>query len=99
MEKTIFIKITGRVQGIGFRWCTYEQFVELGLTGKAENARDGSVEITVTGEEALLSKLVEWCHIGPNGAKINRVDVSEVSAQPAEPQKTTHEEKHEKSDT
>lgn len=99
MEKTIFIKITGRVQGIGFRWCAYEQFVELGLAGKAENARDGSVEITATGEEAHLSKLVEWCHVGPNGARISHVEVSEASPLKAEPKKTTHEEKHEKSDT
>lgn len=78
MEKTLFIKITGQVQGVGFRWCAYEQFVDLGLTGKAENNRDGSVEITVTGEEAALAKLLEWCRVGPKGARVNRVETREV---------------------
>ncbi len=85
MEKTFSIKITGRVQGVGFRWCAYEQFVDLGLTGKAENSRDGSVEITVTGEEAALAKLVEWCHTGPKGARVNRVEAREAESPQASP--------------
>ena len=99
MEKTFFIKISGRVQGVGFRWCTYEQFVELGLKGKAENGRDGSVEITATGEEAVLSKLVEWCHVGPNGSRVNRVEVTETSLESADLPKAVQNEKHEKADT
>lgn len=83
MEKTLYIKITGRVQGVGFRWCAYEQFVDLGLTGKAENHRDGSVEITVTGEETALAKLLEWCRVGPKGARVNRVETREVEPPPA----------------
>ena len=85
MEKTLLIKVSGRVQGIGFRWCAYEQFVDLGLTGKAENSRDGSVEITVTGEEAALAKLVEWCHVGPKGARVNRVETREADLPQASP--------------
>ncbi|MCL5008783.1 MAG: acylphosphatase [Patescibacteria group bacterium] len=99
MEKTLTIKVTGRVQGVGFRWCAYEQFVDLGLTGKAENGRDGSVEITASGEEAALQKLVEWCHLGPKGARVNRVEVGDAQPSPAataQPAKTSD---HERSDT
>jgi len=84
---------------VGFRWCAYEQFVELGLKGKAENGKDGSVEVTVTGEESVLSKLVEWCHVGPKGAAVNRVEVTETSLEPMESPKPAQNEKHEKADT
>ncbi len=98
MENTLFIRISGRVQGVGFRWCSYEQFDELGLKGKAENGRDGSVEVTVTGEEPALQKFVEWCHAGPKGARVNRVDVTEVKPVAAEAGGQAVRQDHEKSD-
>jgi acylphosphatase len=78
MIKHLKITIYGWVQGIGFRWSSYEKFVDLGLTGKAENGEDGTVEITVQGEDFALQKLIEWCHKGPMGAKVTRVEVSEI---------------------
>ena len=82
MNKHLKLKIHGQVHGVGFRWCSYEKFVELGLTGKAENAKDGTVEIDVTGEDALLSQFVDWAKVGPSGAKVTNVEVSEVSDAP-----------------
>ena len=79
MIKRIKVKITGQVQGIGFRWSAYEQFVELGLTGKAENSRDGSVDVDVSGEDFNLEKFIEWAKVGPEGARVSGVEVSEVS--------------------
>ena len=83
MLKHLKLKISGQVRGVGFRWCSYEKFVELGLTGKAENAKDGTVEIDVQGEEALLSQFVEWAHTGPSGARVSNVEVAEVNDPPA----------------
>lgn len=83
MIKHVQVKITGKVQGIGFRWCSYEKFVELGLVGKAENVRDGSVEIDVTGEEMALEQFIEWARKGPEGARVENVETSEVSELPA----------------
>jgi acylphosphatase len=75
--KTLLIKITGsRVHGVGFRFESYQQFVDLGLTGKAENTPEG-LDIEVTGEEPNLEKFVEWAKQGPVGAKIERVEVKE----------------------
>lgn len=79
MTKHINIKITGKVQGIGFRFSTYEKFVELGLVGKAENVRDGSVLVDTEGPEEKLQMLIEWCGRGPMGAKITGVEVTEVA--------------------
>jgi len=76
------VKIMGKVQGIGFRWSAYEKFVELGLSGKAENNRDGSVDIDVTGEEFSLNKFVEWARIGPPGARVSNLEMSAVVDKP-----------------
>jgi acylphosphatase len=78
MTKHLKIKIHGWVQGVGFRWSSYEQFVDLGLTGKAENGRDGTVEIDVTGEEAALEQFVNWARQGPQGAKVSEVEIEDV---------------------
>ncbi len=80
MKKHLHIKISGpRVQGIGFRWSAYEKFVELGLQGKAENGIDGSITINAEGPEEVLAQLIDWCHQGPMGAKIAKVETTELT--------------------
>ena len=79
MAKHINIKISGRVQGVGFRWSAYEKFVELGLTGRAENTPDWGVLIDVEGPEDKLAMLEEWCKQGPSGAKVESVEVREAA--------------------
>lgn len=79
MNKHINIKISGKVQGVGFRFCAYEKFVELELQGKAENVADGGVLVDAEGPEEKLSGLIEWCKVGPAGAKIDHVEVIEIA--------------------
>ena len=79
MNKHINVKITGKVQGVGFRWTAYEKFVELELQGKAENVADGGVLVDAEGPEEKLSNLVEWCKVGPTGAKVENVEVIEMT--------------------
>ena len=85
MSKHINIKVSGKVQGVGFRWSAYEKFVELGLTGRAENTADGNVLIDIEGPEEKLDILVEWCGHGPMGAKVENVEVAEISTPFAQP--------------
>ena len=87
MNKHIQIKVSGRVHGIGFRFSAYEKFVELGLLGKAENVPGGLV-INAEGSEDKLSTFVDWCRIGPSGAKVENVEVMELS-EPFIPLKTS----------
>lgn len=78
MIKNIKVKITGpRVWGVGFRFESHLQMVDLGLNGKAENTKDG-VEIEVSGEEANLEKFVDWAKKGPEGANVEGVEVTLV---------------------
>lgn len=81
MIKHINVKISGKVQGVGFRFCTHEQLVDLGLPGKVDNLPDGSVLVDTEGEEEKLSRLIEWCKVGPSGALVENVQVTEVAGQ------------------
>lgn len=48
----------GRVQGVGFRFITYQKASELGLTGWVWNLPDGSVEACIQGEEKVIDYLI-----------------------------------------
>lgn len=67
------------MHGIGFRFCSYEKFAELGLLGRAENDREGGVTLDVEGPEPQLETLVAWCHQGPQGAQVSTVEVVEIA--------------------
>ena len=74
-------RVTGRVQGVGFRWWVRRQADALGLTGWVMNADDErSVELVAEGEPTSLDDLQRRLHDGPSGA---RVETVEASRQPA----------------
>lgn len=81
MEQTIIINITGKVQGVYFRQSTLEEAIKLGLTGTVRNLPNGEVEVTATGEDFLLQKLVDWCHTGPRRAQVNAVTTKTTTVQ------------------
>ena len=51
--------VSGRVQGVGFRWWTRARALELGLVGSATNLADGRVEVVAEGPQEALDALVE----------------------------------------
>lgn len=51
--------VTGRVQGVGFRWWTRARALELGLTGSATNLDDGRVEVVAEGPRAAGEALLD----------------------------------------
>lgn len=51
--------VSGRVQGVGFRWWTRARALELGLTGSASNLEDGRVEVVAEGRRADCEALLE----------------------------------------
>jgi len=66
----VHVRISGRVQGVGFRFCTVDEARRLGLTGWVRNTYDGGVEVVAEGEGEPLRQLVAWCHSGPPGARV-----------------------------
>ena len=70
--------ITGRVQGVCFRMETCRAVENLKVSGWVKNKRDGSVEAVFEGEEADVTKALDWCRQGP---PISRVDDIQISWQ------------------
>lgn len=78
------IRINGRVQGVFFRASTAERARVLGLTGRARNCPDGSVEVLAAGAPADLAQLIEWLHHGPPLARVERVEVDIIAGEAVE---------------
>ncbi len=69
--------ISGRVQGVGFRYFVQEKALDLGLHGFARNLEDGRVEVYATGSAEKLNELAAALHIGPRMADVRSVDERE----------------------
>lgn len=73
--------VSGRVQGVAFRWSARERARELGLSGSARNLRDGSVEVFVQGAQAKVDLLCDWLWHGPPHARVQAVRCRETATQ------------------
>ncbi len=74
----VHIVVSGRVQGVGFRYAAVRQARRLGLLGWTRNTSDGNVEIVAEGEAERIRALIAWCHTGPPGAAVSAVRQSEL---------------------
>ena len=76
----VHVWVSGRVQGVGFRYSTCEQAERLRLGGWVRNLGDGRVEAVFEGPTAEVAQAVAWCRRGPPGAW-----VSDVRSEPEPP--------------
>jgi len=67
--------VSGRVQGVFFRYEVTKRARRLGVTGWVRNLYDGRVEAVFEGERESVEELVDFCHKGPPYARVDRVDV------------------------
>jgi acylphosphatase len=72
------VRISGRVQGVSFRWHTRRTAQRLGVTGWVRNEPDGSVLLHAEGDREAVQELVAWCHDGPPVARVADVVTREV---------------------
>ena len=70
---TLHLVITGRVQGVGFRWFIQRAAQRLALSGWVRNLDDGRVELEAQGEKARLDDLLRAAHEGPPGSHVTHV--------------------------
>lgn len=73
-------RVTGTVQGVGFRWFVVRRATDLGLTGWTANRRDGSVQVVAEGTPSALDELEGQLNLGPGGAHVANVDAVRMSA-------------------
>ena len=75
-DRAVRLLVSGRVQGVGFRWFVRERARRLGLAGRVRNLADGAVEIVARGAESDVALLLEVVRRGPEGARVD--DVAEL---------------------
>ena len=75
--RSVHVMISGRVQGVAFRYCTREKAGELGLDGWVRNLADGRVEAVFQGRAPDVETVLAWCRLGPPSARVEGVQVSE----------------------
>lgn len=69
--------ITGRVQGVGFRYFTHDAALREGVGGWVRNLPDGSVEVEVEGEVTAVDRVEASLRRGPSSARVDHVTVDE----------------------
>jgi acylphosphatase len=69
------VTIHGIVQGVFFRASTRDEAVRIGVGGWVRNLPDGTVQALFEGEKKKVEEILGWCHKGPPGARVNRVDI------------------------
>ena len=70
--------VTGRVQGVGFRWFVENEASKLGISGWVRNREDGCVEVLATGSKTQLDSLYDILQRGPRAARVDGVQVIEA---------------------
>lgn len=70
----LHLLISGRVQGVGFRWSMCEAALEHGARGWVRNRRDGRVEAVVDGDEPIIDAMLRWAQHGPRSARVDHVE-------------------------
>jgi len=77
MKQVEFI-VTGRVQGVGFRYYIYKKASEMGITGWVKNTVDGNVQVVAQGDESVLNTFIDYLYIGPPLARVDKISKVET---------------------
>jgi acylphosphatase len=70
--------VSGRVQGVGFRWVAAQEAERLGVRGTIMNLADGRVEAVIEGTGAEVDAMVEWLGRGPALAEVDGLEVGDA---------------------
>jgi acylphosphatase len=79
MTKAVTVKVTGRVQGVSFRWYAVQEAERLGVGGWVRNEPDESVAAHIEGDDDAVDAMVAWCRHGPSYASVRDVAVTEAN--------------------
>lgn len=74
-NRSVQVRISGRVQGCAYRDWTEKNAHLLGLAGWVRNRKDGSVEAMFAGPDKSVDEMIVRCQDGPQAAKVDKVDI------------------------
>jgi acylphosphatase len=68
--------VTGRVQGVGFRYSVLQRARDLAVTGFVRNRWDGTVEVIAEGNKTRVERFLSYLKVGPRSASVREVAVN-----------------------
>ncbi len=74
--KRVELIITGKVQGVWFRYETQQAAISMGVRGYVENMPDSTVHAVAEGDDGQLGRFVEFCGKGPPLARVGNIDTT-----------------------
>lgn len=80
--RTVRGSVSGRVQGVAFRFSLMREAQDLGLTGWVRNTRDGRVLFLASGAPKSVDALLDWARRGPPLARVDALTVADVDEEP-----------------
>ncbi len=78
--KRVRVTISGRVQGVGFRYFTQREGERIGLVGWVKNLSNGDVEAEAEGDEAQVDAFVKAIRRGPPASRVLNCHINEIPA-------------------
>jgi acylphosphatase len=71
--------ISGKVQGVGFRYWIQNLAINNNINGWVKNRSSGDVEALIIGQEKEVQKLIKQCKIGPSSATIQNIQINDYN--------------------
>ena len=68
--------ISGKVQGVGFRYWMQNLAIENNISGWIKNKMSGDIEALIVGQEKEIRELIKLCEMGPSSAIVDRVQIN-----------------------
>lgn len=75
------VVVSGRVQGVGYRYTLEREAAVAGVAGWARNTAEGTVEAVLEGPPSAVEGVLGWMRHGPRDAVVAAVDVTEAVPQ------------------
>ena len=80
-QRCVRARISGIVQGVGFRHATLRRAIALGVRGYVRNLPDSSVEAVFEGSARVVEEALTFVRRGPNGSRVAGVEVEPIAPQ------------------
>ena len=74
-----YLVISGKVQGVGFRYWIQNLAINNNISGWVKNRSSGDVEALIIGQEKEVQKLIKQCKIGPSSATIQNIQINDYN--------------------